>query len=403
MTGAGVYIYRAVDERGRVRTGRLRAWTDAEAMAQLRSDGLKPVGVSRRGEAQRESRRATLVRPRAIADVARELSVLLEAHIPIGQGLKVIAEHEQNPRLAEMLRDIAMQIEAGSPLTEAINRHRSVFGEVFVETVRAAERTGTLDQAMLHLADMLERQIETQQQLRRALTYPAIVLSVVSVAIAVIVVFVVPRFGATFASQGMDLPVFTKIVQAVGESARAWWWAWLGVILSGVIALASLWRSTSGRLMLERMLLRLPLAGRILRAVNAARFSRVMSLSLGAGVELIDSVEMSGRSTGRRVFRRQCDDMAAALRRGEPMSVAMHSVSELPPFASRMIAAGRDSKELAKACSIVARHYDRESSHLTKNINTLIEPLLTVVMAAVVLLIALSVFLPMWQMVGSAR
>ena len=403
MTTLAQYKYRAVDTQGKRRSGSIRAESEADATHRLTSAGLRPVAVASVGVRRTGVRTRTIVGPSQVAGLARELSVLLEAKIPIGRGMLAIADQESNPALRELLRDVATQIESGSPLTEALGRHRHAFGEVFIETVRAAERSGTLDAAMLHLADMLERQIESRQQLRRAMTYPTIVLTVVAAAVGVIVVFVVPRFGTTFAAQGMDLPIFTRIVQVVGESVRAFWWLYAGAVLACITGLVSSWKSEAGRLRIEKLLLRVPYVGRTTRAVTAARFARVMSLALGSGVDLIEAVQMSGRSTGRRSFAKECDGMATGLRRGDPIGQVLRSGSELPSFALRMIAAGKNSDELSKACAIVARHYDRESSHLTKNISTVIEPVLTVLMAAVVLIIALSVFLPMWQMVGLNR
>lgn len=393
------FRYKAVDAKGSARKGVLQADSEQDAFRKLSASGLTPTEMREAGKPN--VRRG--VSQNDVASLARELSVLLEARIPIGRGLLAIAEYEPKPALREMVRDVAAQIESGSPLTTALGKYRHAFGEVFLETVRSAEQSGTLYEAMDHLADMLERQIETKRALTRALAYPVIVLAVVSLALSVIVVFVVPRFAETFQGQGMELPLFTQVVKNLGESVRSFWWAYgMGALGLG-LALTSLWKSPSGRLGYERLFLRLPYIRSMIRAVAAARFARVFGLSLGAGVDMVQSLEMAGRSTGRPLFVTETKGMADRVRKGDAVASVMHESDTLPGFARRMMAAGKDSTELSRACTIVARHYDRQSDHLMKNIGTLIEPVMTVLMAAVVLVIALSVFLPMWQMMGAGR
>jgi len=269
--------------------------------------------------------------------------------------------------------------------------------------MRAAEKSGNISEIAIHLADMLERQIENRQQLRRALAYPIIVMSIVSLAITVIVVFVIPRFGATFAAQGIEMPMITKVLRAIGESVQSTWWLYLSFIVASIFGFVAAWRTPRGRLRYEQVFSRTPYIRRIISASTAAQFCRVFGLGIGSGLDLIESLEMSGRATGRPIFIAECEGMADRLRRGATLGDVLKNTKSLPSFARRMISAGRDSQELSKSCVIVARHYDREASHLTKNINTLIEPILTVAMAVIVLVIALSVFLPMWQMVGMNR
>lgn len=393
------FKYQAVDEHGTRNKGRIDAQNEHKAFQLLVERGLTPLTIreSRNSISILGKRRVTQLE---IATLTREMSVLLEANIPIGRGLMSIAEHEKNPALRDMIFDIATMIESGEKITAAFNRYAHVFGDVYIETLRSAEKTGQIGPVASHLADMLERNIETTQQIKRALTYPMIVIGFVAMALSVIVIFVVPKFAKIFEANGVELPLTTRIIRAMGTSLTQYWWAYLlamGVVLYSVY---KAWHNEQGRFRIEKLLHKLPYIGDMFTAVTTARFSRVMSIGLDSGIEVIEAIEIAGGSTGRPVFQDECVRMCDRMRNGDSLSDVINRAQGLPSFARRLFGSGKDSKELARAGSIIARHYDRQSDHLAKNINTVIEPMITIAMAGIVLLVALSVFLPMWQMIS---
>ncbi len=365
----------------------------------LLEQGLTPLKI-RESKARISLLRSRRITQQEIATLTREMSVLLEANIPIGRGLLSIAEHEKNPALRDMIFDIASMIESGDKITSAFSRYEHVFGDVYIETLRSAEKTGQIGPVASHLADMLERNIETTQQIKRALTYPLIVVGFVILALSVIVIFVVPKFAKIFEANGVELPLTTRIVRTLGVSMTQYWWVYVLVSAVGIFTLVKAWRSDRGRFRIEKFLHRLPYIGTMFTAVTTARFSRVMSIGLESGIEVIEAIEIAGGSTGRPVFQAECVRMCDRMRSGESLTDVINRAHGLPSFARRLYGSGKDSKELARAGSIIARHYDRQSDHLAKNINTIIEPMITMAMAGIVLLVALSVFLPMWQMIS---
>jgi type II secretory pathway component PulF len=398
------FQYIALDAEGRRCSGAVEAATEPEAVRRLAAKGISPIRVRERSSRVRvPSLGGDRISQRDISALTREISVLVEANIPIARGLHSVAEHEKNARLRDMVTDIATMIESGERLTSAFGKYRSVFGEIYIESIRAAEQSGTLASVTEHLADMLERSIESREQVRRALTYPAIVIAFVALAMSVIVLFVVPRFAVIFESNGVELPLTTRVIRAVGESAKAWWWAYGVSALSAMYIFRRQWRSESGRIRIESVLLKTPYLGAMLTAVATARFSRVLSIALGSGIEVIESIWIAGRSTGRPVFVAECERLCDRMRAGESLATVLNSSEQLPSFARRLLGAGKDSKELAGAGRIIARHYDRIAEHMSKNVNTIIEPMITIAIAVIVLVVALSVFLPMWQMVSINR
>lgn len=393
------FTYQAVDQGGKRRSGRIDATNEQGAFQMLLEQGLTPLKI-RESKARLSLLRSRRVTQQEIATLTREMSVLLEANIPIGRGLLSIAEHEKNPALRDMIFDIASMIESGDKITSAFSRYEHVFGDVYIETLRSAEKTGQIGPVASHLADMLERNIETTQQIKRALTYPLIVVGFVILALSVIVIFVVPKFAKIFEANGVELPLTTKIVRTLGVSMTQYWWVYVLVAAVGIYTLVKAWRSDRGRFRIEKLLHRLPYIGTMFTAVTTARFSRVMSIGLESGIEVIEAIEIAGGSTGRPVFQAECVRMCDRMRSGESLTDVINRAHGLPSFARRLYGSGKDSKELARAGSIIARHYDRQSDHLAKNINTIIEPMITMAMAGIVLLVALSVFLPMWQMIS---
>lgn len=396
---ATAFQYTATDGNGSQRRGVMKAADRRDAYRQLSSSGLTPIRI----DPVRERRSLISIRRVSKASVAaltRELNVLVQAKIPTAQGLASIAQHESNPELKRVIEDIASQIEAGSSISESMGRHPSVFGDAYIQTLRAAEASGSLGEVTAHLADMLEQQIESAKAMRRALSYPIVVIGAVVLALGVILLVVVPKFERMFASSGVELPLATRVLQGLGNFVNAYWWAILLFAGVGSIAFRAWVRTRAGRLAFEAFLLRVPYVRAVIITTTAGRFSRVFAIATASGLGIIESMRLAGRSSGRPLFAAECDAMAERLGQGDRVGEVLASSRYLPPFARRLLSAGRDSEELVRASNIVAEHFDRESSHLTKNVSSIIEPILTIMLAVVVLVVALAVFLPMWQMVS---
>lgn len=400
MSAAVGYQYVAVDRAGVKRRGAVRASDEQDAYRKISGLGYTPVRLRPAREKKpllRLKRRR--VKPGEISHFTYQLSVLLEARIPIDDGLRSIAEQEPNDRLKKILFEIASAIQAGSSITDAMAQHRRVFGDIYVETVRAAERSGNLIKVLNSLSETLERQTESARQVRSALMYPAIVTIALGSAVLFLLAFVVPRFADMFANRGVDLPALTVALQSAGLFLRDYWWAYLPVLLAVGLGVRAAWRRPQGRDLLDRWLHRVPYLKRVLVGVAVSRFARVFGLSLGSGLGLIESLEMSGRAAGRPLLLKDTRMMIEQVRQGGRLADVLRECEYLPGFSRRMLAAGEQSAELTRMCNIVARHYDRETERLTKNAATIIEPILIAALTVVVLIIALAVFLPMWNMV----
>jgi type II secretory pathway component PulF len=391
------FRYKAVDRDGSAMKGLLRARDRNEAYRQIMASGLRPVKITATGGggARRKKRK---VSAKDLAHFTYQFAVLMEARIPIGDGLRSIADQESHEGLRHVIEQVATEIEAGNAVTHAMSQFSEVFGSVYIETVRAAEMSGNMPKVLNHLADMLERQEETRKSVKSALMYPICVLSAMMLAVLFLVVFVVPRFAELFESRGVDLPLPTQVLVLTTTVVRSYWYAILGLMVGGFFLVRAAWRHDVWRGRIDRWLHKVPYLRDVLRGLAVSRFAHVFGLCLQSGIGLIEALEMSGRSCGRPMLQADAQKMKEQVNHGGRLSDVMLACPYLPGFAKRMIAAGEESAELTRMCSIVARHYDREVAHLTKNVTAVIEPIMIVGLAALVLMIALAIFLPMWNM-----
>jgi len=245
---------------------------------------------------------------------------------------------------------------------------------------------------------MLEWQAETNRRLRQALTYPCAVLVALVIGALFLLGVVVPRFAGMFESRGMDLPVLTQVLLAGSASLRAAWWAYVGGLIGAVIGLRQAWRTPAGRKLVDRWLHAVPAVRHILVSIAVARFARVFGVSLSSGIGLVDALDQAGNASGRPLLKDEARRFSDRVVLGQGLTSALNESQYLPQFAKRMLSAGERTATLPKMCTVVARHYEREADHLTKNIGTLVEPVLIVLLTGMVLIVALGIFLPMWDM-----
>jgi type II secretory pathway component PulF len=389
-----LYQYRALDDRGASVKGTIRAADDREAYRQIAAGGLRPTRIAAGGRPTR----ARAIPKKDLAHLTYQFAVFMQARIPIADGLRSIAESEHNPRTRRVLLDVAVQIESGRNITEALSAHRDAFGDIYIETIRAAEASGTMIKVLNHLALMLEREYETSKRVKGALMYPICVVAALSLAILFLTVFVVPKFTTMFSSRGMELPLPTQLIVGLSDFVRGWWYLLASGGVAGFWALRRAWRQPGSRRRIDAVLHRIPGIGDLLRYSALTRFASIFGLTLQSGLSLIDALEMSGRASGRPLLQADTDILQAQVNRGGSLSDVVNTCAYLPSFTRRMIVAGVEAAELPRMCEIVARHYDRELEYLTKNMATVIEPVLVVGLAAIVLIVALAFFLPMWSM-----
>ena len=392
------FEYRALQANGAETRGVTTGANKAEAYRQLVARGLTPVRLSAvGGHAAKSKRGGKRIAMGDLAHFTYQFGVLMSAKLGVAEGLRSIAEQEKPGPLREMLEDLATRVQAGETIAGAMEIHRDVLGDVYIEAIRAAERAGTLPVVLEHLSEMLERTLESQRQVKGALMYPACVVMVLVLATTFLVAFVIPKFAGMFAKRGAELPIVTKTLMLIGQSLQNYWWLYLGIVVAIGLALRSALRHKEGRLALDRLAHRVPYVRTILVGLAISRFARILGIGVSSGLSLIESIDLAGKASGRPSLAEEAVRMADHVRGGGTLTMASGESRYLTPFARRMLAAGERSGDIPKMCEVVSRQYERESSALAKNISTVIEPLLVVAIAAVVLIVALAIFMPMWD------
>jgi len=400
------YRYRGRSGRGDLITGRLDADSMDAVATRLLNLGITPLeilpdAVSRielREVWQRfRSRRVTVV---DLVLFARQMYSITKAGLPLLRGLKGLAQSTHNLRLRDALHDVLQSLESGRDFASSLARHTDVFPPLFISMVRVGEATGTLDNCFLRLSEYLGQDQDVQDRVKAALRYPMIVVGVIALAIAVITVFVIPNFAPMFKVLGNNIPWPTRIIMGTSEFVRQH-----GVLLVGALVLGALgfrrWVQTrEGRFVFDRFKLRVPVLGELLHQSVLSRVVRSLAISLDAGLPMIQALTLLARSAGNEYLAERLLRLRDAVERGESLSRAAGAVGIFPPLVLQMMAVGEETGELTRLLEEVSGFYQREVDYRLRNLTALIEPILIVGVGAMVLILALGVFLPMWNMIG---
>lgn len=395
------FEYRAVDQRGSLCQGVTHAASQSEAHRRLKSIGLTPVRLRVVGASGKSllglSRRR--LGGRELAHFTYSLGVLISARVPISDGLLSIAQQEKDTKTRDMIVDIAKRIEAGAPVADAMEAHSDALGDVYVQTVRAAEKSGNLPKVLEHLSEMLERSQETTRMVRSAMMYPICVVGALAAAMVFLVTFVVPKFAKMFASKGAALPFLTSVLMDIGLSVQNYWFVYLAVIVGAAVGARWMLIRPQWQTRIDACLHRVPLLRDILVGLAISRFCRILGLSLSSGLGLIESLELAGKASGRPLLMRDVETMITQIRTGGRLATVLNLCGYLSPFTKRMLTAGEEAAEIPRMCGVISRHYERETAYMTKNMGTVIEPVLIIGIAGMVLVVALAIFMPMWDVV----
>jgi type II secretory pathway component PulF len=388
------YSYQAIDALGARSKGQVQAQSREEAYRKVIATGVRPVRITTT-KSRRGRKKITL---KDLSHFTHQLAVVTEAKIPFVEGIRTVVSQENNLALRDAVQDIAKRIESGSSITESFEPYREVFGDVYVETVSAAEKSGNIAEVLTSLATILESQYDMTKKIKGALMYPACVVVALGLALAFLLIVVIPRFEGMFIKRGLELPLPTQIVIGVGHLLRGYWYLILGGGGLGVWMLRRAWHTPRGRVTIDGLLHRVPFVRDVLKGVAINRFATILGISLRSGLDLISALKMAGRASGRPLLRTDIDQARAAVESGARLSDVITGCSYLPDFPQRMIATGDVTNNLPTMCDTVAKSYSREVDHLVKNIATILEPILIVGLTGIVLVIALAVFLPLWDM-----
>ena len=332
--------------------------------------------------------------------LSRQLAAFLRAGIPILDGLDLLAREASNATLRRALSDMAEGVRQGEPLAEAFDRHPKVFPTAYRSMVRSAELSGSLDTVLDRLTIYVEREVAAKNQIRSAMTYPAVIV-VLSVAVSLLLVtFVLPKFRVFFTSFNQQLPLPTRMLLGLSDLVRDWWWAGLaGFVVLAVLATRYL-RTEGGKLRRDQVLLRVPVIGDALRYSIVERFARVMASMLRAGVPLGEAMEVAAAATGNRPAGIKLAKARESMLHGDGIAGPLAETGIFPAPARQMLRVGEDTGSLDEQLETVASFYEKELDYKVKQITTLMEPAVLIVMGVIVGFVALALVSAMYGIYG---
>jgi len=400
-----LFAYRGRGARGELVTGTLEGPDQNTIADQLLSTGVTPVDI-KVSHASTESGRpewlARLLEPRvSLVDTmlfSRQMYTLLKAGVPILRALAGLQESATNPTLRRVVADLRVSLDAGRELSTAMRRHPDVFSEFYVSVVRVGETTGQLDEAFNRLFGYLEFEREVRDRIKSALRYPAIVVVVITAAIAIVNFAVIPAFAKIFAANKVALPLLTRVLILTSDLFLALWPFMLGAIVIAVMAFSAFIRTENGRYAWDRFKLRIPVAGRILFKATLSRFARAFAIAAKAGVPIVQGLTVVASVVDNSFLSRRIEQMREGVERGESVLRTAVTTGIFTPVVLQMIAVGEETGELDDLLNEVADMYEREVDYEIKNLSASIEPIITIFLGILVLILALGVFLPIWDL-----
>ena len=397
------FAYKGRDREGAVVTGRLEAVSADAVASELQNAGIVPVEIQETAAPAEGNALWARLRERKPGLVdriqfARQLHTLLKAGVPIIRALQGLADNLDNPAFARVLREVVRDLESGHDLAAALSHHPEIFDDLFVSLVRVGEQTGRLDESLLRLSFYLEREKDTRDRIKAAMRYPLFVISAIVVALVIINLFVIPTFAAIFEKFHAELPWQTRLLLTVSNFMIEWKWWLLGGAVLTVLALRQYVKTPRGRLLWDRFKLRLPIVGRILHETLLARFANAFAMTLRSGVPLLQGITVVSRAVDNTWVERHILQMRGGIELGESLTRTAAQTGMFTPLVLQMIAVGEETGAVDEMLENVSEFYDREVDYQLKNLSSAIEPILIIIIGAMVLVLALGVFLPMWDL-----
>jgi type IV pilus assembly protein PilC len=389
-----VFEWEGKDKNGKVVRGELRSGGEAQVSAQLRRQGVLVTKVKKR-----RMRGGSSIKQKDIAVFTRQLATMMKAGVPLLQAFDIVARGASNPRLTKLLTDIRSDVETGTSLSVAFRKHPMQFNALYCNLVEAGEQGGILEQLLERLAIYEEKTMALKQKIKSALIYPVAVLVVAFIVLTIIMLFVIPAFKEVFSSFGADLPAPTLAVMWLSEQFVAYWWLIFGVIFGGGYFFMQSWRrSEKMQVAMDRLFLRLPVFGDLIRKSVLARWTRTLSTMFGAGVPLVEALDSVGGASGNAVYAIATEQIQKEVSTGTALTMAMQNTGVFPTMVLQMTSIGEESGSLDHMLGKAAEFYEDEVDEMVKGLSSLMEPFIISILGVLIGGIVVSMYLPIFKL-----
>jgi MSHA biogenesis protein MshG len=402
------FAYKGRNARGELMQGVLEGVDSGAVADQLFGTGVTPLEIAlttrkaTSGDGGGDTLWQRLTRKKVSSlDVqlfSRQIYTLLKSGVPIMRGLAGLQESATNASFARVIQDLRESLDAGRELSAAMRRHPACFSTFYLAMVRVGEMTGRLEEVFLRLFDHMEFDRDMHERVKTALRYPSFVMIAMAAAMVVVNVFVIPQFEKVFASFHTELPLMTRILIATSRFTVEWWPAFALGLIGAVFGFRAWTRTTAGRLAWDRYKLRIPVAGKIIHKGTMARFARSFALSIRSGVPIVQALTVVSQTSDNAYLAARIEQMRDGVERGESILRTATNAQVFTPIVLQMIAVGEESGAVDDLMDEIAMMYEREVDYELKTLSSQIEPILITFLGAMVLVLALGIFLPIWDL-----
>jgi len=396
------FTYTARALNGDLRTATIEAPNRDEVVAQLRRQRLNVVKIDEAAAVKKK--KGGKIKMRDIVIFTRQFSTMINAGLPLVQALDILAKQSENPALKDVTHAVVFDVESGHTVADALGKHPNAFSDLYVNMVAAGEAGGILDTILMRLATFMEKNDALVRKVKGAMIYPGVISAVAFIAISVLLIFVIPVFKKMFGDVGLPLPLPTRVVIAMSNFLRG-----IGGVLTVVVAFLIVfftkkyYATNSGKLVIDKLMLKAPVLGDVLRKSAVSRFTRTLGTLIGSGVSILDGLEITAKTAGNRVISDAIMESRTSIAGGETISAPLQKSNVFPPMVISMIAVGEQTGGLDEMLSKIADFYDEEVDAAVSNLLSLMEPVMIVFLGIVVGGMVVAMYLPIFDMINAVQ
>ncbi|HXG76950.1 MAG TPA: type II secretion system F family protein [Gaiellaceae bacterium] len=393
------FAYSAINALGVESSGELTAPDLGAAREQLRQRGLRPITIREIAQSSGRLGRRKKVKARSLQVFSRQFATMIEAGLNVVSSLVILEQQTDDRALAEIIREVRTDVEGGMLLSQAMARHPHVFDRLYLSMVEAGEAAGILDSVLDRVAVQIEKEMKIRRRVKGAMIYPTLVLCFALLTLTGMLMFLVPVFEGIFEDLGGDLPALTKLVVTASDAVRGYWFILFPAFGGSVWGFRRWKRTEPGRQVWDRFKLRVPAGiGKVVLKVTMARFSRTLATLVGAGVDIIKALEIAGQTAGNHVIESALADVRAKVHQGIPIAQPLIEDPVFPPLVSQMVKVGEETGELEKMLDKIADFYEDEVDTSIQSLTSIVEPLMMIGVGAIVGVIIIAMYLPMFKL-----
>jgi type IV pilus assembly protein PilC len=393
------FVWKGKTRTGAVIGGEKVAESKDAAMAMLRKDQVFVTSIKEKGREIALPKLGGGIKSKAVAIFTRQFSVMIDAGLPLVQCLEILGGQQENQNFQKVLLAVRQDVEGGSSLADAMKKHPQAFDDLYSNMIAAGEAGGILDTILKRLATYIEKNVKLKSQVKSAMVYPAAVLTIAGLVVAVILWKVIPTFASLFAGLGAQLPLPTRIVITMSNWFVRLLFPLVVLLVAGAVGLRQYYATHRGRRVIDRLVLRTPIIGMILRKIAVARFCRTLATLISSGVPILDGLEITARTSGNAVVEDAIMDTRKSVEGGQSLAQPLKATDVFPPMVVQMISVGEQTGALDAMLSKIADFYEDEVDTAVANLMTLLEPVMIAFLGSVVGGIVVSMYLPIFDLI----